>query len=251
MRTVVFAILIGMSLVSCATAAPVVLTLGGTFYEGAPQYEIVADNEVVGIGTVGAEHGDVAIFEIGDATQLAIRFVNDLAGPKDEDGKRPPGTDRNLIIESIEYRGERWLGKQLLGPTGVSKAGDFAVVGINQTVPIFDSLLSGERPSCDGMEVHITGFEKGEVLPNKAVLSALDKVVATSGCSAIITGYSSLGGPTDTNKKMSAKRAQAVLDYLVAKGAKFTSVDVAGWGETSLFGADEQMNRRVVVSLAQ
>ena len=234
------------------------MTFGGTFYEGPPQYEILVNGAVVAAGSVATEHGNVVTTEVGDPTTLQIRFTNDLTAPKGPDGKRPKGKDRNLIIEAVEFRGERLLGRQLLGAPGVSQARDFAIVAIKQTVDIPIPPTTGVASAasldvspapCTSLDVHLTGYPNGELLPSAEVLATLDNLLPTTGCSVIITGYSSKSGSAEANKLASKKRAQAALDYLTEKGAVFTHIDLAGWGATQLFGPNEADNRRVVVSL--
>ena len=255
MNRTLAAVTLSTLLAGSATASELTVTMGGSFFRGPPEYEILADGVTIASGLVSIQRGDVVTLEVGEPRSLAIRYINDLAGPLDGDGKRPKGTDRNLTIEAVEFRGERLLGKELIGAPGVVKAGDFAVVSFNQTVnipvPSETGSARAEPPAltCPSIDVHLTGYENGKLLPNAEVLAKLDNLLPTTGCSAIITGYSSKSGSAEANKLASRKRAQAALDYLTDKGAVFTHVDLAGWGATQLFGPNEADNRRVVVSL--
>jgi hypothetical protein len=255
-----------------ATAAELTLTLGGDFYEGAPSYEILADGIVVATGTVASERDDVVSYEVGEPSSLAIRFTNDLVAPKGPDGVRPAGADRNLIIQSVAYGGRTIPGWELAGAPGVARMKGFANVSIKQTVdiPVSASIVEAAAPveaslvetasvpditvapsasGCEPMEVHLTGYDNGKMLPTPRALAALDEVFTAHGCRVIITGYSSQTGSAAGNKKMAQLRAEAILDYLLERGAEFSHVDVAGWGETDLFGSDDAANRRVVVSV--
>lgn len=136
MKQILGALALACAGATSASAETLTLTLGGTFYEGAPEYEIVADGVVVGSGTVARERDDVVRFEVGEPTTLAVRFTNDFSAPADASGKRPPGTDRNLIIQAADFRGQTTMGWELFRPRGVSRKGDFAIVAINQTVEI-------------------------------------------------------------------------------------------------------------------
>ena len=136
MKQIVGALIVACTGATSASAATLTLTLGGTFYEGAPQYEIVADGVVVGSGTVASERDDVVRFEVGEPKALAVRFTNDFAARPGADGKRPAGLDRNLIIQATDFKGQTTKGWELFRPRGVSRRGDFAIVAINQTVEI-------------------------------------------------------------------------------------------------------------------
>lgn len=255
MKTILAGLLSVLLVTTSTSGAELIITFGGSFFEGAPQYEILADDAVIATGSVRSERGDVVAVEVGKPDTMAIRFINDRAGPKGPDGRRPPGTDRNLIIEAAQFRGERLLGKQLLGARGVVKSGEFATVTINQTVDLPFTMATNavytlpSAPACPDIDVHLTGYENGKLLPSGRMLGTLDQLLEVPGCSLIITGYSSTSGPAAKNKQAATQRAQAAFSYLIRKGGVFKTTDVAGWGETDLFGQDEADNRRVVVSL--
>lgn len=136
MKHIVGALVVASLSATPASAAILTLTLGGTFYEGAPAYEVVADGKVVANGIVASERDDVVQFEVGDPASLAVRFTNDFAARLGADGKRPPGTDRNLIIQAVDFKGQTTLGRELFRPRGVNRLYDFAIVSTNQTVEI-------------------------------------------------------------------------------------------------------------------
>ncbi len=136
MKQIVGALIVACTGATSASAATLTLTLGGTFYEGAPQYEIVADGVVVASGTVASERDDVVRIEVGEPKALAVRFINDFSARADASGKRPPGMDRNLIIQETDFKGQTTMGWELFRPRGVSRRGDFAIVAINQAVEI-------------------------------------------------------------------------------------------------------------------
>ena len=89
-------------------------------------------------------------FEIGNPKTLAIRFTNDLAGPKGADGVRPPGTDRNLIIEKIEIDGTDVPLSGIPKASGLLLGADRLFVANSQSIPVpLDGLpaVAGATPT--------------------------------------------------------------------------------------------------------
>lgn len=136
--------------ISGSSARELTLTLGGDEYQGPPEYEVVADDVVVGSGVVTAKSGQMVTLEIGNPKTLAIRFTNDLAGPKGAAGVRPSGTDRNLIIEKIEIDGTDLPLSDIPTARGLLLGADRLVVANSQSVPVpLDGLpaVAGATPT--------------------------------------------------------------------------------------------------------
>ena len=69
-----------------------------------------------------------------------------------------------------------------------------------------------------------------------------------------IGGYTDGIGSVNYNIKLSQKRAQAVVDYLVSKGVKMHNLNVVGYGKANPIATNEtpegrSMNRRVEIKV--
>jgi outer membrane protein OmpA-like peptidoglycan-associated protein len=70
----------------------------------------------------------------------------------------------------------------------------------------------------------------------------------------IVTGHTDSVGDEDANQRLSLRRANAVVDYIVSKGVERSRFDAVGKGETSpiadnAFESGRQLNRRIEVEL--
>ena len=70
----------------------------------------------------------------------------------------------------------------------------------------------------------------------------------------IVTGHTDAVGDEDANQRLSLRRANAVIDYIVSKGVARSRFDAVGKGETSpiadnAFESGRQLNRRIEVEL--
>ncbi|MBZ0128124.1 MAG: OmpA family protein [Rhodobacteraceae bacterium] len=120
--------------------------------------------------------------------------------------------------------------------------------------------LSPEPPvlGC-GAIVHGIGFDyDSDVIRDgsQTLIAALfDGLKAEGGTGIVITGHSSSEGQADYNRDLSQRRAQAVVDALVALGLDVAQISASGRGEDDPIAsnADEagrSMNRRVEVQCA-
>jgi hypothetical protein len=272
----VFGLLALAASVSTASARELTLTLGGDAYAGLPHYEVVADDELVGEGDVSVASGQVVTVDIGNAKTLAIRFTNDAAGPRGADGVRPPGTDRNLIIEKVVIDGTDIPLADMPKGTGLILQPTRLVIANSQSVAVpLDSLppvaetaptepaaapaaeapVAAEAeappaPVCTLPAVEISGYANGVVEPPAEALKALLATAIPPGCLITITGYSSSSGSADLNLSMADQRASAVHDKLAAAGVDAADMEVVAFGATTQFGPKQADNRRVVVSFA-
>jgi OOP family OmpA-OmpF porin len=69
-----------------------------------------------------------------------------------------------------------------------------------------------------------------------------------------IGGYTDGIGSVNYNKKLSQRRAQAVVDYLVSKGVNRTTLKVVGYGKANPIATNDtpegrSMNRRVEIKV--
>ena len=69
--------------------------------------------------------------------------------------------------------------------------------------------------------------------------------------SAVIEGHTDTDGSTDGNQRLSDRRAQAVLDYLVSQGIDAGRLEAQGFGESQpiiVDGAeDKEASRRIEI----
>jgi len=99
-------------------------------------------------------------------------------------------------------------------------------------------------------------FNKSVLLPNAYVV--LDSLVSTMlkhhDYKWEIGGYTDGIGSVNYNIKLSQKRAQAVVDYLVSKGVKNHNLNVVGYGKANPIATNDtpegrSMNRRVEIKV--
>src|ERR1035437_5569468 len=99
-------------------------------------------------------------------------------------------------------------------------------------------------------------FNKSVLLPN--AYAVLDSLVSTMtkhhDYKWEIGGYTDGIGSVNYNIKLSQKRAQAVVDYLVSKGVKMHNLNVVGYGKANPIATNEtpegrSMNRRVEIKV--
>lgn len=265
-------ILIWVLTSTIASAAMLELNLAADLYEGGADFEVLADDTVVGKGTVESAEGDAFQFEVLDnATQISVRFTNDAAGSKDESGVRSPGTDRNLVIVSASWNGRKWPGTSFDGE-GTFTRNQKLVLARNTTVtmPLAASTVEVSAPEQEqepsfmpepkaaseaaaqsncAMNIAITGYTSGVVNLSPSQQELLAPTLQTENCKLTVTGYSSTSGPTLLNEQVALNRAQAVLDFLIRQGVSFTEQEAVSAGETNEFGPTQADNRRVVVQL--
>src|ERR1035437_355289 len=99
-------------------------------------------------------------------------------------------------------------------------------------------------------------FNKSVLLPN--AYAVLDSLVSTMtkhhDYKWEIGGYTDGIGSVNYNIKLSQRRAQAVVDYLVSKGVKMHNLKVVGYGKANPIATNEtpegrSMNRRVEIKV--
>jgi OmpA-OmpF porin, OOP family len=99
-------------------------------------------------------------------------------------------------------------------------------------------------------------FNKSKLLPN--AFAVLDSLVGTMKTQPDyrweIGGYTDGVGSAEYNVKLSKRRAQAVVDYLVRKGVKKHSLTIVGYGKDNPIATNDtpegrSMNRRVEIKV--
>jgi len=99
-------------------------------------------------------------------------------------------------------------------------------------------------------------FNKSVLLPN--AYPVLDSLVSTmmkhTEYKWEIGGYTDGIGSVKYNLKLSQRRAQAVVDYLISKGVKSASLKVVGYGKSNPIATNDtpegrSMNRRVEIKI--
>jgi len=284
MRLAVTTLLVFVAGSGFASARELTLTLGGDEYQGPPKYQVLADGVQVGEGAVVAKSGQIVTVDVGNPMTLAIRFTNDAAGPVGVDGVRPPGTDRNLIVEKIELDGIEIPLTDLAPAPGLILRRTL-VVSSEQTVAIpLDGLpqvtdvvpapassvsepakaetiniptenfaapteiVEAPVPSCEVRDVTLTGYANGVVEPSAEALAPLIALSAIRHCAVTVTGFSSSAGPADLNLSMAEQRAKAIVKELVKKGVAADNIEIVPFGATTQFGPTQADNRRVIVN---
>lgn len=86
----------------------------------------------------------------------------------------------------------------------------------------------------------------GAAIQENPQLNDLAEEAVADGSDVVVTGYTDESGNAAYNQQLSARRAQAIGDYLVAHGVPRDHITVQGRGETDAF-ATPALDRRVEV----
>ena len=96
-------------------------------------------------------------------------------------------------------------------------------------------------------------FNKSAVTPQAKELIDREIISKLSGFSeikiVIVAGHTDRLGTQQYNQKLSEKRAEAVKDYLVAKGVAADKIQATGFGKTTpvKFGCDDKLKRKQLI----
>lgn len=271
MRTVAGVFFLCMS-TGLASAATLQINLAADIYDGGADFIVLADDQEVGKGTADTVQGEEFSFEVpDDTTSILVRFTNDAAGAKDEAGRLAPGLDRNLVISSADLGDRHWEGIDFKGGASFAR-GQTLVLYTNTTVTLplqavptatsegenttdqaskqglDDQSVGTEQVGCD-LDIAVTGYSSGATNLSSEQQAILTPAVEAQNCGVVVTGYSSTSGPASLNEQVALDRAQAVLNFLLAQGGKFTEQEAVTAGETEKFGPAQSDNRLVVVQL--
>jgi len=174
------------------------------------------------------------------------RCPNTSAGVKvDQDGCTID-TDGDGVADNIDKCPNTPKGIQV-DSEGCPIKNDTDTVVIKESGDIESLVLSGD-----------TNFEfnKSKLLPN--AYAALEGLLLTINKHPKyqweVGGHTDGIGSASYNKKLSKQRAQAVVDYLVGKGANRNNLKIAGYGKDNPIATNEtvegrSMNRRVEIKL--
>jgi outer membrane protein OmpA-like peptidoglycan-associated protein len=124
------------------------------------------------------------------------------------------------------------------------------------------SRIAKTRTEARGFIVTLPGifFDTGKTTLKPGAKNTLQKIAAQlkdgESIRMVIEGHTDSVGSTETNRKLSEARAQAVRDYLVGTGISADRVSVTGRGEeqpvaTNKTAAGRQQNRRVELVITQ
>lgn len=243
----------------------VTVELRGRAFEGPPSFELLADGENVGSGTLAmpVEQPQEFSFELSggeNVESLAIVYTNDLF--------REGEGDRNLYVVSVTVgstsypgsalvpgKGERVQGAELWlvrdGEAVLSRPSGGWVADEEADAEAVAEAVAAAVP-CEAGDLAITGFANGKTEVPPGSTAAVEALVATGGgCLFEVIGYSSTVGTVAANEWMANARAEAVAALLVKLGVEESDMTVRSGGPTNQFGAVAQENRRVVVSVSQ
>lgn len=273
MRLPTCAILL-LSSAASAQAAGLQIQFAAEIFQGRPTFEVLTDGELLGAGEV-PEAGMTFDADVpSGAKEISVRFTNDAAAPSEPGSIRAPGSDRNLIIQSVMFagaalpvadfkgQGKTTRGSELvlysntevtlaLPPQDVaSDAADPAPALVHNAnaVQVEAAPAAALAAEC-GASSQLTDYANGSVAMNAEQRAALAPILESNDCALVITGYSSTAGSEEANARIALERAQAVGAYLSSVNASFASVEIIGAGETTQFGASQSANRRVVLEL--
>ena len=275
-------------LIGCgiAQAGEVSVRLGGTAYNGGPAFRLVLGGTVVGEGTVENVDGQDFSFNVSDDI---LSLNQDLRITLTNDAFVDVGGDRNLrIIGAIVgnstlspanfdiYRvgqvdpitsssgmlfGNNDYGLAQAPDTGwidparpLPQPSEPAPVSeappVNSVATPAPSVADAAPGACDAKGL-VASFPIGTAQISENLFAGLPEILrqAQGNCAVTITGFASSSGSASLNQRISEERAEAVLQFLLAKGAKFTAHDVLGAGATNQFGAQGNENRRVQITV--
>ena len=252
------------SAMSIAHAGEVTFKLSGVGFEGGPAFEAAIGGQVIATGTVEEPKPDGEDFSFSVPDEL-LNGTGDLTLRLTNDYFAGEGQDRSLLVLGAT------IGNQELTPdrfivakdgqkverdssTGVPLwSGDETAVAIAPADGWLGTGAPAETvvPACSGY-AEVVGMASGSMNLSEIPLDALGPIVdvANAGaCSVTITGYADKSGSEIGNLRITAARASAVLDALLAAGARFQSANIVPTTGTDQFGPAPSDNRRVTVQL--
>ena len=131
------------------------------------------------------------------------------------------------------------------GPSAPGSTGSAASTGTPSA--------SEPPPKCAvNLVVTIAGFAQNVADLNAGQRQQLVQLADTlkgQDCAVVSTGYGDMAGPKEFSRQIAGARASTVVEFLKARGAHFSRVDVVPFGATRQFGPSNDLNRRVVVSI--
>lgn len=244
-------------------AGEVEVRLSGTAFEGGPAFELALGGQVIGAGTVDepTTEGRVFTFGVDDAllagtSDFTVRLTNDYFAGEGQDrslailGGRVGSmalTPENFVVVADDMAVERDSSTGVL----IWSGNEIAVANAPQ-----EGWLGAQDAQASGVDcsasAELKGFARGSAAIAGIDLQGLGPIIAalqSGACSVTITGYADTSGSEISNRRITAARSAAVLDELIANGARFSSANIVATDGTDTTDANEAGNRRVTVQL--
>lgn len=120
--------------------------------------------------------------------------------------------------------------------------------------------LGAAAPAQEARPAFLVFFDWGKAEIRQDWTPVLDEAVAAwrqrSGTRLLLSGHSDRSGAPAANRLAAKRRAEAVRDYLIARGVPAAAIDVAVIGEAQPIvptedGVREAQNRRVEVTVRE
>lgn len=150
-----------------------------------------------------------------------------------------------------DSRAGQAAGGQLLSPS--SGGEDMDVSGIMDGQPVdasqvyaFASQTASGQPAM--VVVYLFDYDKSGVEEN-AKLTGVANQAVKDGSNVVVNAYTDEHGSVAYNKKLSARRANAIRDYMVKHGVPASHVKANGMGPTHAYAGGDSQNRRAEISL--
>jgi len=165
----------------------------------------------------------------------------------------------DLFWASAEARGQALvlsgaapdeLARERAGETAAEVPG---VTGVDNRIAVIGEAGACQSPVDDYLKDRRVSFKAGRAEPSPAslpVLAALAAIARGCGASFEVAGHMDAQGDSMINRKLSQRRAEAVVRHLVQSGVRPERLRAVGYGETQPVadngtGAGRAANRRI------
>lgn len=226
---------------------------------------------------IAAAHGEIVMPETLNDWDLAENHLIEMSQARAllvdvlESGGRDLAPQKSAMAQArfdcwVEQQEENWQATEVAGCKNEFFALLRELQALVQPAPV-EPPTPAPVPQVDTTPAHVP-LEQAMFIVffdwDKSVLSSgandvLDAVVAEvmsrdDVATIVVTGHTDSSGPQKYNDKLSKKRAQAVMDGLVARGLTADNVRVTARGENDLLvqtadGVREPANRRAEITL--
>lgn len=180
--------------------------------------------------------GSLTAAEIGSTSALTTAETEDIQIASDENGIALNGESRLIFKDAAARNGTMHFVSKVLLPPSVSA----------QAAPAVTSITDGYQPQ----PVTFGSGSDQLTAEGQAELDRVAQFLLENPQQIEVGGHTDSDGPTEVNRTLSQKRAQAVLDYLVSKGIPGESLTAVGYGEDHPIvandtAANKAINRRI------
>lgn len=167
----------------------------------------------------------------------------------------PEGKVGAVVVHSAS--GEQVLNSAYAG-VGVTRSGEMEKIQGNQTSvqARYGELLAARPPRPVTFTVHFIFDSATELAPESvATVEKLKAVLMTwPAPQLVVVGHTDRAGSTESNDRLSKRRAESVAAFLTKKGIPAEQIETAGRGEREPLvstgdGVPHLMNRRVVITI--